>query len=240
MPAIRVPGDSTYPPRNVVGATLRVLKTSYRCPSSTQARVSTLHGCYKPALVPRDRSLHIARRAVAPGAEPPAGVLARPLRPSTTDSASIPAAHVHGRPRAPRPASHARVSRRGEFFTVLERSWRRGGARSPFPSTRPAARSRPRFARTRLRPRLPHSPPWRRAKASRKSSDPCFRRSRRLDGRSRQKKGRGVFLEGLRRPRPGFGSIRSRPNLSYRQGRQCKLMGRRADSRPREGSVEES
>ena len=116
MPAIRVPGDSTYPPRNVVGATLRVLKTSYRCPSSTQARVSTLHGCYKPALVPRDRSLHIARRAVAPGAEPPAGALARPLRPSTTDSASIPAAHVHGRPRAPRPASHAPVRRRGEFF----------------------------------------------------------------------------------------------------------------------------
>lgn len=197
LPAIRVPGDSTYPPRNVVGATLRVLKTSYRCPSSTQARVSTLHGCYKPALVPRDRSLHIARRAVAPGAEPPAGVLARSLRPSTTDSASIPAAHVHGRPRAPRPASHARVSRRGEFFTVLERSWRRGGARSPFPSTRPAARSRPRFARTRLRPRLPHSPPWRRAKASRKSSDPCFRRSRRLDGRSRQKKGGGVVFRGI-------------------------------------------
>ena len=85
---------------------MRVLKTSYRCPSSTQARVSTLHGCYKPALVPRDRSLHIARRAVAPGAEPPAGVLARPLRPSTTDSASIPAAHVHGRLRAPlRPAT---------------------------------------------------------------------------------------------------------------------------------------
>ena len=137
LPAIRVPGDSTYPPRNVVGATLRVLKTSYRCPSSTQARVSTLHGCYKPALVPRDRSLHIARRAVAPGAEPPAGALARPLRPSTMDSASIPAAHVHGRPRAPRPASHAPVRRRGEFFTVLERSWRRGGARSPFPSTRP-------------------------------------------------------------------------------------------------------
>ena len=90
-----------------------------------------------------------------------------------------------------------RVSRRGEFFTVLERSWRRGGARSPFPSTRPAARSRARFARTRLRPRLPHSPPWRRAKASRKSSDPCFRRSRRLDGRSRQKKGRGVVFRGI-------------------------------------------
>ena len=50
---------------------MRVLKTSYRCPSSTQARVSTLHGCYKPALVPRDRSLHIARRAVAPGAVAP-------------------------------------------------------------------------------------------------------------------------------------------------------------------------
>ena len=130
-------------------------------------------------------------------AEPPAGALARPLRPSTTDSASIPAAHVHGRPRAPRPASHAPVSRRGEFFTVLARSWRRGGARSPFPSTRPAARSRARFVRTRLRPRLPHSPPWRRAKASRKSSDPCFRRSRRLDGRSRQKKGRGVVFRGI-------------------------------------------
>ena len=104
------------------------------------------------------------------------------------------------RPRPPprtRPASHAPVSRRGEFFTVLERSWRRGGARSPFPSTRPAARSRARFARTRLRPRLPHSPPWRRAKASRKSSDPCFRRSRRLDGRSRQKKGRGVVFRGI-------------------------------------------
>ena len=101
----------------------------------------------------------------------------------------------------------------GEFFTVLERSWRRGGARSPFPSTRPAARSRARFARTRLRPRLPHSPPWRRAKASRKSSDPCFRRSRRLDGRSRQRKAAESFLEGLRRPRPGFRSIRSRSQI---------------------------